>query len=59
MAAAVPGNDAWKADIELRDDLEKYVKQNLKRKEILDFASCKYPYYAWKSANLMSSSELF
>ena len=33
MAVAVLGNDAWKGDIELRENLEKYVKQNHKKKK--------------------------
>ena len=29
--------DEWKYDSKLRDDLLKYVQQNLRRKELLDF----------------------
>ena len=36
-------NDTWKCDEELKWDLEGYVKQALKRDEVLDFVSKKYP----------------
>ena len=36
-------NDTWKCDEELKRDLEGYVKQALKRDEVLDFVSKKYP----------------
>ena len=52
MAAAQTRNDGWKGDEELKQDLEEYVKQNLKRKEILDFVSTKYPMYAWSFRTL-------
>ena len=45
-------NDNWENDEELEKDLEKYVKQNLKRKEVLDFVSSKYPMYAWSLRTL-------
>ncbi len=35
----------WKDDEDLKNDLESYVKQNLKRTEVLDFFSKKYPMY--------------
>ena len=35
MAARVRNSD-WQEDENLRDDLVKYVRQNLRRKEILD-----------------------
>ncbi len=45
-------NENWKDDQELEEDLEKYIKQNLKRKEVLDFVSSKYPMYAWSLRTL-------
>ena len=45
-------NENWKDDEELKRDLEKYVKQNLKRKEVLDFVSSKYPMYVWSLRTL-------
>ena len=38
-------NDTWKEDEELNQDLEEYVRQELKRDEILDFVSKKCPSY--------------
>ena len=46
MAARIR-NDTWKCDEELKRDLEGCVKQALKRDEVLDFVSKKYPVYAW------------
>ena len=31
----------------MRSDLQKYVRQNLQRNEILDFVKLDYPMYAW------------
>ena len=45
-------NDNWKDDEELKRDLEKYVKHNFKRKEVLDFVSSKYPMYVWSLRTL-------
>ena len=44
MAARIR-NDTWKDDEELKWDLERYVKQALKRDEVLDFVYKKYPMY--------------
>ena len=45
-------NDTWKCDEELKRDLEGYVKQALKRDEVLDFVSKKYLMYAWSLRTL-------
>ena len=45
-------NSNWEDDEELEGDLERYVKQNLKREEILDFVLKKYPMYAWSLRTL-------
>ena len=45
MAARIR-NYTWKCDEELKRDLEGYVKQALKKDEVLDFVSKKYPMYA-------------
>ena len=37
----------WKADKLLVSDLERYVQQNLKRCEILDFVARDFPSYPW------------
>ena len=47
MAMAVLGNDTWRDNNQLSQDLENYVKQNLKGEEILDYVLSKYPNYAW------------
>ena len=39
--------DEWKYDSKLRDDLLKYVSQNLRRKEILDFVRRDFSMYKW------------
>lgn len=36
---------SWKNDLCLKDDLEKYVRQNYKRAEILDFVNRDYDFY--------------
>ena len=48
-------NSNWEDDEELKEDLERYVKQNLKREEILDFVLKKYPMYAWSLRTLKES----
>ena len=40
----------WKDDEELKADLEQYVRQNLKRSEILDFVKRNFSEYAWSIA---------
>ena len=45
-------NSNWEDDEELEGDLERYVKQNLKREEILYFVLKKYPMYAWSIRTL-------
>lgn len=45
-------DQGWPDDIELKDDLHKYVQQNLQHKEILDFVKEKYPLYAWSLRTL-------
>lgn len=42
----------WKNDEKLKDDLDRYVKQNLKRKEILDFVQKDFPEYSWSFRTL-------
>ena len=45
-------SSSWKDDDELKADLEQYVRQNLKRSEILDFVKRDFPEYAWSIATL-------
>ena len=42
----------WKEDKGLKHDLSKYVKENLKRGEILDFVKRDYPGYKWSLPTL-------
>jgi len=51
MATRVRNSD-WQEDQDLKDDLVKYVRQNLRRKEILDFVKIDYPMYAWSPRTL-------
>lgn len=45
-------NSEWKDDQNLKADLDKYVRENLKKSEILDFLKRDYPGYCWSSATL-------
>ena len=46
-------NDAWKDDVSLQEDLEKYVKRNYNReKEILPLMKKNYSQYAWSLCTL-------
>ena len=40
-------NSHWEGDEELKLDLQRYVLQNLKRREILDFVQRDFPEYVW------------
>ena len=51
MAERIRNND-WENDEEMRQDLEKYVRQNLRREEILDFMIADYPIYPWSICSL-------
>ena len=42
----------WKENKSLEDDLRRYVLQNMKRKEILDFIRRDYPSYCWSMPTL-------
>ena len=45
-------NDEWKEDKDLNEELFNFVRQNMKRKEILDFVAQKYPMHAWSLRSL-------
>ena len=45
-------SSSWKDDEELKAGLEQYVRQNLKRSEILDFVKRDFPEYARSIATL-------
>ena len=40
-------NPTWENNENLKADIQKYVLQNLTRKEVLDFLGRDYPQYAW------------
>jgi len=45
-------NPEWESDEDLEKDLRKYVLENLKRNEVLDFLIRDYPQYAWSLGTL-------
>ena len=45
-------NPDWKEDEQLKEDLKRYVLQNLSRQAILDFVSRDYAQYAWSLGTL-------
>ena len=57
MAARVRNRD-WQEGGNLRDELVKYVRQNLRQKEILDLVQIKYPMYAWSPRTLTRRLQL-
>ena len=52
--AGSPSNmaDAWREDLKLREDMERYVRQGYKREEALDFLKRDFPIYAWSIRSL-------
>lgn len=52
-------NPEWKGDDELQTDLKKYVLQNLKRSEILDFMNRVCSQYAWSLGTLSRKFNYF
>lgn len=40
-------NSEWESDTDLRDDLQRYILENLSRREVLDFVKRDYVQYAW------------
>ena len=45
-------NDAWKEDLDLKEDLKKYVGKLLKREEILSSVGRDYSCYPWSICSL-------
>lgn len=45
-------NDAQQTDYQLEEEMKKFVKQGIKRKEILDFLRRDFPQYAWSIPTL-------
>ena len=52
MAAERFQNPEWEDHDELRNDIKKYVMQNLKREEVLDFLKRDYLQYTWSLPTL-------
>ena len=52
-------NVEWQNDDGLQDDLQNYVLQNFKRKEILDFMTRDYCQYAWSLGTLSRRLKYF
>ena len=52
MAETKIRNIDWKDYMDLRKDLAKFVRVNLRRLEILDFMTKDYPMYAWSLRSL-------
>ena len=59
MATARIRNDEWKQDVDLKDTLTRYVKENLRRTEILDFVSMDFNLYSWSLRSLDRRLEYF
>ena len=52
-------NPTWQNDENLKADIQKYVLQNLTRKEVLDFLGRDYPQYAWSLPTLSRGMAYF
>ena len=44
--------DAWRKDLKLREDMERYVRHGYKREEALDFLKRDFPMYPWSIRSL-------
>ena len=44
--------DAWREDLKLREDMERYVRQGYKRDQALDFLKRDFPMYPWSIRSL-------
>ena len=40
-------HDEWKTDLTLKSSMEKYVREGLRRAEVLSFLKRDFPNYAW------------
>jgi len=59
MATARIRNADWQEDEELKDALGCYVKENLRRIEVLDFVTRDFSQYAWSLRTLDRRLEYF
>ena len=53
------GVNPWYKDQNMKEDLKRYVQQNLKRKEILDFMKRDYAMYTWSMSTLARRLKYF
>ena len=51
--------DAWREDLKLREDMERYVRHGCKREEALDFLKRDFPMYPWSIRSLDRSLRCF
>ena len=51
--------DAWREDLKLREDMERYVRQGYKREEALDFLKRDFPMYPWSIRSLETVRQTF
>ncbi|XP_031573080.1 uncharacterized protein LOC116307076 isoform X2 [Actinia tenebrosa] len=58
MAECVRNVD-WKEDMELKEDLEQYVRRNYRQHETLDLMNVQYPIYAWSKRTLSRRLKFF
>ena len=59
MATARIRNEEWQQDDDLKDMLARYVKENLRRREILDFVCRDFDQYVWSLRSLDRRLEYF
>ena len=59
MAEARIRNIDWKDEIDLKNDLARFVRVNLRKLEILDFMRKDYPMYAWSLRSLARRMQYF
>ncbi|PFX19170.1 hypothetical protein AWC38_SpisGene16429 [Stylophora pistillata] len=52
-------NPEWQNDEALRGELQKYVRQNLRRNEFLDFNEVDYPMHEWSLRSLYRRLQFF
>ena len=59
MATARIRNEEWQQDDDLKDMLARYVKENLRHREILDFVCRDFDQYVWSLRSLDRRLEYF
>lgn len=52
-------NASWMEDNKLKEDLERYTRQGLQRREILNFVQRDYHEYAWSITHLRQTFKTF